>query len=165
MESINHSNTTKIIIGSAFGLGLIPIMPGTFGALLGVIVHLLIIFFLPIKLQYVCLIIFFLMVCIANHVLTPWAVDYWKSKDPKQFVLDEVAGYLVVPMLFQGSNLLTSVLLGFVLFRVYDIIKLPIARQIDRNLHGPFGILLDDIVSGIYASITLYILLWLGIIK
>ena len=50
-----------------------------------------------------------------------------------------------------GTTLTTAVL-GFLVFRIFDIIKLPGARYIDRNWHGAWGILLDDIVSGLYAA-------------
>ena len=101
----------------------------------------------------------------ANHWLTPWAVKYWKDEDPGNFVLDEVAGYLVVPILFRGGELWQVALWGFLLFRVFDIIKIPPARQIDQNMHGSWGIVLDDIISGIYAALALYALVWLGVLS
>ena len=96
--------------------------------------------------------------------ITPWAVAYWKDEDPGNFVLDEVAGYLVVPILFRGGDLYQVALWGFLLFRVFDIVKIPPARQIDQNLHGPWGIVLDDLVSGAYAALALYALSWLGVL-
>lgn len=67
-------------------------------------------------------------------------------------MLDEVAGYLIVPLLVHTGPLWTTAVLGFLVFRIFDIIKLPGARYIDRNWHGAWGILLDDIVSGLYAA-------------
>jgi phosphatidylglycerophosphatase A len=44
------------------------------------------------------------IVVILNHILTLWAVQYWRSDDPKHFVLDEVAGYLVIPIFFHHGR-------------------------------------------------------------
>lgn len=149
----------NIAIGSALGLGLSPIAPGTCGALLGVLIHVLIALFLPANWQIAVLVFVLLVVCWGNYALTPWAEKYWQSKDPKHFVLDEVAGYLLVPILFRQGRLWQITLWGFVLFRIFDIIKLPPARQIDRNWTGPWGIVLDDLVSAVYAVVMMFLLL------
>lgn len=153
-----------IAIGSAFGLGLSPIFPGTCGALLGVLLHILIASFFPASVQWTALIVVFILVCLTNHLLTPWAVAYWSSPDPKHFVLDEVAGYLFVQILFRQPGELWKVMAwGFVLFRIYDIFKLiPPTKYIDQNIHGAWGILLDDLVSAGYAALTMYILYRIG---
>jgi phosphatidylglycerophosphatase A len=155
----------NLAIGSAFGLGLAPIAPGSFGALLGVLFHLLVALYLPLGWQTVALVSGLLVVSAANNVLTPWAVEYWKDEDPRHFVLDEIAGYLVVPILFRGGDLFEVILWGFLLFRIFDIVKIPPARQIDRQWHGKWGILLDDIVSGTYAALALYALAGLGVLS
>ena len=152
-------NYIYVAIGSAFGLGLSPFFPGTCGALAGVLSHVLIVLFLPDKMQWPALVAVFALVCIANNVLTPWAQEYWQCRDPKNFVLDEVAGYLLVPILFRYGQLWKVVLWGFVLFRIFDIFKLiPPARQIDENMHGAWGILLDDLVSAGYAALVMYLI-------
>lgn len=150
------------MIGSAFGLGLLPIMPGTFGALLGVFLHIGIVFFFPAPFQLIALIFVFAAVCIANHLLYPWAKNFWNSDDPKHFVLDEVAGYLFVPIIFTRGEFWPTIIWGFVLFRCYDIIKMPIARQIDQNMHNAWGVILDDLVSAVYAVVTMLIISWSG---
>ena len=147
-----------IIIGSALGLGLAPIAPGTFGALLGVLFHLAIVKLFPANFQLPMLLFVFVLVCAGNNLLAEWAEGYWRCKDPGNFVLDEVAGYLVVPILFRGGDPFKVALWGFILFRVFDITKLmPPARYIDRNMHGGWGILLDDLVSGAYAALFIHI--------
>lgn len=146
----------RIVIASAFGLGLAPIAPGSFGALLGVGFHVAAFYLLPKASLPWALGAFLAAVMIANHWLTPWAVGYWKNEDPSNFVLDEVAGYLVVPLLYPHDPLWHTAVVGFLLFRVLDIIKIPPARQIDRHLHGPWGIVLDDLISGAYAAALLH---------
>ncbi len=160
-------NKQKIyfFIGTAFGLGLSPIMPGTFGALLGVVFHVSIVLFLPLNYHLIALVVVFLNVCIANHILYPWAKNYWQNSDPKNFVLDEVAGYLFVPILFRWGEFWPTVIWGFVLFRFFDIIKMPIARQIDQKMHNAWGVILDDIVSAVYAVVTMLLLSWAGPFK
>ncbi len=145
-----------LAIGSALYLGLAPVAPGTFGALVGVAVHVIAVMTLPPTIAWAVIFAALIAVSVANHVLTPWAERYFHSDDPKNFVLDEVAGYLVVPLLFPHGPLVPVAVSGFLLFRIFDIIKIPPARQIDRDLHGPWGILLDDIVSGAYAALALY---------
>ena len=149
-------------IGSAFGLGLSPIAPGSFGALLGVVYSIPVMLYLPVAWRPAVIALGLAAVAAANHWLTPWAVSYWKDEDPSHFVLDEIAGYLMVPLLLPQGTLWQVCFWGFLLFRVFDIIKIPPARQIDRNLHGSWGILLDDLVSGAYAALALYLYRWLA---
>ena len=148
------------IIGSALGLGLSPVAPGSFGALLGVLYYVGFELFLPALAWPWAVAAGLLAVVVANHWLTPWAVAYWKSEDPRHFVLDEVAGYLVVPLLVPQGTLWQVGVAGFLLFRILDVIKVPPARQVDRKMHGPWGILLDDLISGAYAAGLLHLYRW-----
>lgn len=163
-DSQRLKNYFYVAFASAFGLGLSPIAPGTCGALIGVLIHIFIVNFLPVGAQLVALIGAMILVCLVHFMLTPWAIRYWGSKDPKNFVLDEVAGYLTVPILFRHGHIWQVVLWGFLLFRTFDIIKIPPARQIDKNMDGAWGILLDDIVSAIYAVIAMFVLMVAGLI-
>ena len=152
----------KVLIASALGLGLCPVAPGTVAALAGVAIHVAIYLLAPEAARMWLLVAAFLLVCVGNHVLTPWAQEYWKKKDPGHFVLDEVAGYLLVPILFRGGELWLVCLWGFLAFRALDIIKVPPARQIDRLGTGASGILLDDVVAAMYAAGCLYAARWAG---
>lgn len=156
-------NYIYVAIGSAMGPGLSPVFPGTCGALSGVLIHILTALFLPKKIQLPVLIFIFIIVCISNHLLTPWAEEYWQMKDPSHFVLDEVAGYLLIPILFPHGELWKTAVWGFFLFRIFDIFKLiPPARYIDRNIHGAWGILLDDLVSAGYVVLVMYIISYIS---
>jgi len=158
----NTKQKMALLLGSAGGLGLSPVLPGTCGALLGVIIHVIIVLVLPPSMRMPALLSAFALVCAANHLLTPWAEDYWGTEDPSNFVLDEVAGYLFIPILFREGDLLNVVVWGFVLFRILDIFKLlPPARLIDEQLHGPWGVLLDDLVSAGYAAWIMSLIYWL----
>ena len=147
-----------LLLATALGLGLSPIGPGTCGTLLGILIQLVVVLLLPLALQWAALVLCLLAVAALNILVAPWASRYWRAKDPKHFVLDEVAGYLMVPVLFHQGQLWQIMLWGFVLFRICDIVKIPPASQIDRHMHGPLGILLDDLVAGLYAAAGMYLL-------
>lgn len=73
-------------------------------------------------------------------------------KDPGFVVLDEVAGQLTALILAPSDAL--HVLLAFVLFRFFDILKPPPVRQLDRRVPGGLGIMVDDVAAGVYALIV-----------
>jgi phosphatidylglycerophosphatase A len=149
-------------IGSGLGLGLSPIAPGSIAALLGVAYAVPVFLFLPVESRPWVIGLGLAAVIAVNHWLTPWAVAYWNDHDPAHFVLDEIAGYLVVPLLLPQGTLWQIGFWGFLLFRIIDVIKIPPARQIDRSMHGPWGMVLDDIVSGVYAALVVYAYRWLA---
>jgi phosphatidylglycerophosphatase A len=162
--SLHQFLSTKLFIFTvtACGLGLLPFAPGTWGTVLGAVIHVAIVHTLPLPYQLAALVSIFLFTCILCYLLTPWSQRYWNSNDPGRFVLDEVAGYLLVPILFHHGLLWQTVLWGFLFFRFFDIIKLPPARQIDNKTTSAWGILLDDLVSSLYAVIALYIVMWIS---
>ncbi len=154
-----------VFIGSAFGLGLMPIAPGSFGALLGVAMHLGILYWLPGQLLYqlAALVACLMGTALVHFLLNPWAERYWNDTDSGNFVLDEIVGYLVVPIIliaYTTPPWWYIPLAGFFTFRIFDIIKLPIARYIDRNWHNAWGVLLDDVVSAIYAAGVVWFMGW-----
>lgn len=85
--------------------------------------------------------------------------------DSKEIVIDEVVGFLItmtwLPLTWQ------SVALGFVVFRVLDILKPPPIRQLDKRMPGGFGVMVDDVVAGIIGSIVMQLIYnqtnWLGV--
>ena len=91
----------------------------------------------------------------------PWAVEFYAGKarkdgDPGQVVIDEWAGQWValiaLPMMTTAPRMLAILAVQFFLFRLFDVIKPPPARQFEK-LHAGWGILMDDIAAGIYANI------------
>ena len=74
-----------LAIGTSFGLGLSPIAPGSFGALIGVAYHVAVALWLPPAWHVPLLVAGLVAVIAANHWLTPWAVAYWKDEDPGHF--------------------------------------------------------------------------------
>lgn len=159
------SHTVRLLLATALGLGLSPVAPGTCGTLLGVLLHGMAILVFPEPWHRPVLVLLLALTCLAGILTAPWAMGHWRKMDPQAFVLDEVAGYLVVPVLFSQGRPAEIMAWGFVLFRLFDILKLPPARQIDRSLHGPWGIMLDDLVAGIQAVAVMYALGAMGLVK
>lgn len=131
-----------------FGLGLLPVAPGTFGTLLGVLLYLV--------LQYLPLTYYLIAVALLLYigvVACGFTARALQADDPSVIVFDEVVGYLIamtaVPAGWQW------IVAGFVLFRVFDIWKPWPIRAIERRVRGGLGIMLDDALAGGYALIAL----------
>ncbi|SFM51323.1 phosphatidylglycerophosphatase A family protein [Thermodesulforhabdus norvegica] len=154
------SKSLSILAASAGGAGFLPRMPGTWGTAVAIpiVVWGYETFKSPAAFRFFIL-TWLLLVCLISALVLPEVQKLWKETDPTRFVLDEVAGFLVVPLI-TGDKLHISVLLipGFLLFRLFDISKPPGVRHFDR-MKGTFcGVMGDDIVSGLYAGFILLIL-------
>jgi len=137
------------IIATFFYVGYLPFMPGTFGSAAALLLFL---FFNPAPIaQYAFLAGFMVL----GFYFSGKAEKLFNRKDPKYVVIDEVAGmfltFLFVPLDFK------LLLIGFLLFRVLDTIKPYPAGRL-QNLPGSAGIMLDDVVAGLYANIILQFL-------
>ena len=140
-----------IVMSTWFGTGLSPIAPGTMGTL-GAIPFYLALAQLPLWLYIVTLTAFSVFACwVSGH-----GERIFGEQDPGKIVIDEVAGYLVAMTAVPCSW--KTVLAGFVLFRFFDISKIPPARYFDRRMKNGYGVVLDDIVAGIYSCIALHLL-------
>jgi len=134
-----------------FGSGLAPVAPGTFGTLVGI----------PFFLFMVSLPLWgYLLLTLAFFLFGVWICDR-SSKllgvhDHGGIVWDEIVGYLVTMIAApQGWE---WIVIGFILFRIFDIFKpWPIA-YLDRHVSGGFGIMIDDILAGVYAMFILQLL-------
>lgn len=129
-------------IGSTFFLGNFK-GGGTWAAILA---GLLIFFFTDWNSPYY-FIIFFLILCLST------LLSFNLSEDPSWFTLDEVTGILVT-FAFHNKNLSTFIV-GLVLFRIFDIFKLPAIKKAENT---KFGIVLDDVIAGILASLFLFVI-------
>jgi phosphatidylglycerophosphatase A len=130
----------------SFGfLGLSPFAPGTVGTLGGVLVA-----FLLARTQHYLLwsVLTCALLYALGRSLGEWSERYAGGKDPGFFVVDEVIGYLVTCLWTRGPSPLALVV-AFFLFRFLDVVKPPPARALER-LGGGDGILLDDVMAGLY---------------
>ncbi len=147
------------IIGTSFGLAYLPVAPGTWGALPGVAIFLFINLLVGPQYHTGLIAAALAAFCVLTVALGPWAESYWKTKDPRVYVPDEVTGFLLTVLLFRTPDPFLTVGWAFVITRAMDIIKFPPARQLER-LPGGWGILVDDLVSSIYAAALLHALTW-----
>ena len=144
----------KLALSTSFYLGLAPVAPGTFGTLGGVVLAVLLgatggYFFLA-------LILALTVLYVGGRWLGDWAEQRAAGKDPQFFVVDEVLGYLIAIAWFAPPSALTLVV-GFALFRLFDVTKPPPAKRLER-LGGGDGIMLDDAIAGVYAFLCLALL-------
>jgi phosphatidylglycerophosphatase A len=138
-------------LGTGFWVGYIPLAPGTMGTLVGVILYLVLSRILPHPLSYAIMIVAFtgLGVWVSKK-----CESYSKEKDNKVIVIDEIDGFLI--SMFALPFSFRFILLGFILFRVFDILK-PFKIERIQKLPGGWGIMADDIAAGVLANIVLHI--------
>ena len=142
------TDTLKLGIVSCCYLGCSPVAPGTFGTLGGVAIA----WALRNTQWYLAwsmLAAAFLY--IVGRSLGDWAEQYAGEKDPGIFVLDEVVGYLVT-VAWLGGPSYTTLAVGFFVFRFFDVFKPGPARRMER-IPGGDGILLDDVVAGLFGLV------------
>jgi phosphatidylglycerophosphatase A len=139
-------------IATAGGAGYVPVAPGTAGTAVAVPLAWAMSDFSPTL--YAAIVVLVILVGIAAaHV----ADASWGTHDSQRIVIDEVAGYLVTMALVSRHDPI-ALAAGFVLFRVLDVVKPPPARWFDRSMPGGPGVVLDDVMAGIYGAV----LLWAG---
>lgn len=135
-----------------FGSGLIPFMPGTFGSI-SAIPLLLIMSTFPLW----AFISITLLASIVGIFLCGKTATDMQVHDHGSIVWDEIAGMFITFLLVPISAV--SLCLGFVLFRVFDILKPWPIGMIDKRLHGGTGIMLDDIIAGAMACVCLHFIM------
>ena len=140
-----------LFLATGFGVGYVPIAPGTLGTLVAIPIY----YYLseiPSPLYEITLVgFFFLSVWISEN-----AERYFGKKDDGRIVIDEIMGFLIT-MLWIPKTIL-FIIVGFFLFRFFDILKPFPIRRLEKKLRGGYGVVLDDVLAGIYASIILHVI-------
>lgn len=146
------NNRLILFIAQGAYSGRSPFAPGTAGSVVGVLLYLLL---ADVAFAW------YLLACLLIIGLAIWAADEAEKllgkKDAPSIVIDEIAGYLVSMILLPSGW--GFIIAGFVLFRVFDIIK-PFPLRKVQDLHGGPGIVLDDIGAGIYTNIVLQVVFY-----
>jgi len=139
-------------LASGFFSGHIPFAPGTMGTLVAIPLYLLLVNVLQGWL-YAGAVVVLTLVAIWISGL---AEKIYARKDPPQVVIDEIAGFMLTMTAVPPSAM--YIIMGFILFRLFDILKPQPAGWINDRMRGGSGIVLDDIVAGLYANIVLQFL-------
>ena len=139
------------ILAFGFGAGASPKAPGTMGTLVAVPIYMLL-SDLPV---FVYVLIVLLVTGFGVYICDRCAKDL-QVHDHSGIVWDEIAGYLITMIAIPMS--LWTVLLGFILFRIFDIWKPWPIGYLDRHVKGGLGIMLDDVAAGVLAWVILYAL-------
>ncbi|HKA23094.1 MAG TPA: phosphatidylglycerophosphatase A [Blastocatellia bacterium] len=148
------------LIATGFGAGFVPVAPGTVGAIEGIAIYLIV---RSIVVGQLTLFLGLIILNIGLFLLGVWAstktCGVIGTADPHQIVIDEISGQLIAltPLALLSTLSLPGLIIGFALFRVFDIFKPYPIRRLERLPKG-FGVMADDALAGIYAAA----LLWCG---
>ncbi len=145
----NFAREVVLFLAQGAYSGRSPVAPGTAGTAVGVLVYLGMRSLKPEAYVLLCFLIVLVGIGTANQ-----AERLLGKKDHPSIVIDEIAGYLVA--MFMVPHGWGFVIAGFILFRIFDIIKpYPLKRL--QNLQGGVGVMVDDIGAGIYVNILIRI--------
>lgn len=144
-----------IILSTGFGSGFWPWGPGTAGTFLAVVVWCCYAYTLPFM---HAILLTAALVVVSTIVAVPSInrLEKFWGGDPSRVVIDEMAGVWITLLAVPATKEWYYVGAAFILFRVMDIWKPLGCRWLDRNMHGGWGVMLDDILAGVYGGVVLY---------
>ena len=150
-------NQLIMLAATGFGLGYSPVAPGTLGTLAA----------LPLIWLFTYMpgaggTFFLLCFLLTSVFVADRAEKILGKKDPGAIVIDEIAGYGVTMCLVPVTG--TTLVAGFIAFRCFDIVKIGPVRYFEKNFSGGAGIVLDDIMAGVLAALTVKCLYILGLL-
>jgi phosphatidylglycerophosphatase A len=155
-------DATALFVATGFGVGFIPFAPGTWGSLVGLLIAygLIRTFSLNVILLQNVLLVASLILAVIGIWASTRAEGIFDRKDAGQIVIDEVCGqvisfiFIAPYMAWLDSGWWWWLIAGFLLFRAFDILKpYPINRL--QSLTGGVGVMIDDVLAGIYAAVLL----------
>ena len=155
----------NVLISTFFGYGYLTKIPGTITSLVTTI-------FIYIAYEYLGYtdlkfsLFFFILLLFYSFYAVKDAESEFKNKDPRQIVIDEVLGQampLILLLYLNQNNKLSMQIeiyyvLSFVFFRFFDILKPFPVSYFDKNFKNYFGIIMDDIMAGLYAMLLIYLI-------
>lgn len=137
------------IIATGLGIGYSPIIPGTLGSLLGVVIFFLL---LKLKLSLLLWIIILILLFFLGVITATQAEKLFLKKDSRKIVIDEVVGCLVFLLFI--PHIKWCIITGFVLYRILDIVK-PFPADKSQELAGGWGIMVDDLIVAVYTVVVI----------
>jgi phosphatidylglycerophosphatase A len=143
-----------VFLATGFGSGYSPIAPGTVGTAVAIPIYLLLEFYF--QLGLLAYIVVVVLITVLGCVVAQRAGQHFGAVDAGHIVIDEIAGFLIgmvgAPPRWQ------SLMIGFVLFRLFDILKPWPARYFDRRVANGFGVVMDDVAAGLYVLLVMLLL-------
>jgi len=148
------------LLATLGGIGMVPIAPGTFGS----VVAWLIFVYLSHFISLINMIILTISFCFLSIWICNQASKNLENKDHKSIVIDELVGMWIalLPVLFLANSQFERTvyaLAALIFFRLFDILKPFPISYFDKNYKNGFGIVIDDVISGLIAIIPSYIIL------
>jgi phosphatidylglycerophosphatase A len=144
-----------LFVATGFFIGTVPFAPGTLGSLIG-----LPLCFLLSRINFLQSVVWILIFIFFSIAVASAAEKILGQKDPGQIVIDEMAGLAVT---FAGLPFnLKTVLFGFIIFRVFDILKPFPIRILEKRVAGGSGVVLDDVLAGIYANLGVRFVIYIA---
>jgi phosphatidylglycerophosphatase A len=144
-----------LFLASASFVGYIPVASGTFGSLVAIPLFY---GFAPLASSPV----FYVSIYVVAVGIACWAAGQADTMlaehDSSKIVIDEVVGYLAATLFLEPTW--KTVCVAFLIFRAFDIIKPFPASYFDREVHGGIGVVLDDVISGLYANVATRLVLF-----
>jgi phosphatidylglycerophosphatase A len=141
-----------MVIATGFYSGYLPKAPGTWGSLVGLFIFFMLhTLSLPVYLAVVA------GLFLVGSFAAGEAEKIMDHKDPGLVVIDEIVGILITMIAVPATPL--AMAMGFILFRIFDIAKPFPVNFFDQRFHGGLGIMLDDVMAGIYSLVILQVLL------
>ena len=143
------------IFTTFFYLGYSPIAPGTIGSIAAIILWW---FFFNNNFLY--FLTFFLIYILFAYIFTQIHLNLEEKEDPSEIICDEIVGQFIPLFIISSTNDIYLILIAFVSFRIFDIYKLYPANYAE-TIHGANGVIMDDVIAGIYALIIVFIFKYL----
>ena len=143
------------IFTTLFGIGYSPIAPGTIGSIFSIVF----LYFLIKFVSYSFLVIIFLIILFTSLKLIEKYSNLLKNHDSSTIVIDEFLGIFLIILFYdylKFTNDFIMFLLILILFRFFDILKIFPINWVDNNIKNSFGVVLDDLLAGVYSIIVLY---------
>ncbi len=135
------------------------IPPGTFASFLSIVILFPIVEYKIISLD-IFVIVFIVIFLLSLFFINKFSLNT-QSHDSKIIVIDEFLGIYLILIFYDQIKIINpyvTIVLIFILFRFFDILKIFPANIVDKKLKSSFGVILDDLIAGIYTTIILYIL-------
>lgn len=154
-------NFLVLFLATGFGSGYLPLAPATWGSAVMMVAGF---WLLKLPIGWYLTVagaLFLLGILIVPAADKHFRIKTSKEWDNRPIVIDEWVGMLITYLpLFYFEKTWLNILIGFILFRVFDVLKFGLARWSDKK-KNKWGVMLDDLFAGVHAALGLFIVLWL----